>query len=268
MKQEEAKAYLKRIGYTEDIQKDKETLNGLIRAHLEQVPFENLDVCEFGEIPSLDEGKLFEKIVEKNRGGYCFELNTLFLALLRALGFTVYPVAVRVLWNRDILPPVSHMALVVRLSDGKYLCDVGYGGPGPKGLLSLGTSVQEVAGECFQVRERAEELLVERAHGEIWKAVLQFHDQPFLQQDFQLLNFYCAANPAVIFSHKRVVNLCTAAGSKALTEMELVIREGEQTVRRQLQNEKELKTCLEEEFGLCNIKTKQDMQTAGGSRSI
>ena len=115
MKQEEARAYLKRIGYTEDIQKDKETLNGLIRAHLEQVPFENLDVCELGEVPSLDEGKLFEKIVEKNRGGYCFELNTLFLALLRALGFTVYPVAVRVLWNRDILPPVSHMALVVRL---------------------------------------------------------------------------------------------------------------------------------------------------------
>ena len=63
-----AKAYLKRIGYTEDIQKDKETLNGLIRAHLEQVPFENLDVCEFGEVPSLDEGKLFEKIVEKEPG--------------------------------------------------------------------------------------------------------------------------------------------------------------------------------------------------------
>lgn len=124
--------------------------------------------------------------------------------------------------------------------------------------------MQEVAGERFQVRGTSGDLLIERAHDEEWKAVLQFHDQPFFQQDFQLLNFYCAANPAVIFSHKRVINLCTAAGSKALTEMELVVREGEQTLRRQLQDEEELKVCLEEEFGLCNIKTKQDVQTAGG----
>lgn len=250
MKQEEARAYLKRIGYTEDIQKDKETLNGLIRAHLEQVPFENLDVCELGEVPSLDEGKLFEKIVEKNRGGYCFELNTLFLALLRALGFTVYPVAVRVLWNREFFPPVSHMALVVPFADRKYLCDVGYGGPGPKGLLRLEPSVQEVAGERFRVRETSADLLVEGLHGGEWKRVLQFRDQPFCQTDFQVLNFYCAVNPAVIFSHKRVVNLCTPEGSRTLTEMELVIREGDQAFRRQLRDEEELKRCLEEEFGL------------------
>ena len=71
----DAKAYLGRIRYTEPVQKDKETLNGLIRAHLEQVPFENLDVCELGKVPSLDEGELFEKIVKRRRGGYCFELK-------------------------------------------------------------------------------------------------------------------------------------------------------------------------------------------------
>lgn len=250
MNQEEAKAYLRRMGYEGPVRKDRQTLNRLIRAHLEGVPFENLDVCDQGKVPSLNEGDLFEKIVERRRGGYCFELNTLFLELLRALGFTVYPVAVRVLWNRDVLPPISHMALVAQLSDGKYLCDVGYGGPGPKGLLTLEAAVQEVAGERFRVREVSEDLLVEGFHDGVWKAVLRFHDQPFCQKDFQVLNFYCAVNPLVIFSHRRVVNLCTPGGSRALTDMELVIREGGQTIRRRLQDEAELKACLKEEFGL------------------
>lgn len=253
MNQEQARAYLKRMGYEEPVREDEQTLNGLIRAHLEKVPFENLDVCDQGKVPSLDEGDLFDKIVGRRRGGYCFELNTLFQALLRALGFTVYPVAVRVVWNRDILPPISHMALVVRLSDRKYLCDVGYGGPGPKGLLRLEPSVQEMKKEQFRVRKAAADFLVERYHEGMWKAVLRFCDQPFSQQDFQVLNFYCAVNPAVIFSHKRVVNLCTPGGSRALTDMELAIREGDRITRRQLQSKKELKACLEEEFGLKQI---------------
>lgn len=70
----EAKAYLERIGYRGAVQKDEKTLNRLIRVHLEQVPFENLDVCELGKIPSLDERELFEKIVKKRRGGYCLSL--------------------------------------------------------------------------------------------------------------------------------------------------------------------------------------------------
>lgn len=251
MNQEQAKVYLRRMGYEGSVRKDRQTLNRLIRAHLEGVPFENLDVCDLGKVPSLNEGDLFEKIVERRRGGYCFELNTLFLELLRTLGFTVYPVAVRVLWNRDVFPPISHMALVAQLSDGKYLCDVGYGGPGPKGLLRLEPSVQEIAEERFRVREVSEDFRVERLHDGAWKAVLQLHDQPFCQQDFQVLNFYCAVNPLVIFSHRRVVNLCTPGGSLALTDMELVIREGEQTIRRRLQDEAELKACLKEEFGLC-----------------
>lgn len=251
MNQWQADAYLKRMGYEGPAENDGRTLNRLIRTHLERVPFENLDVCDQGKVPSLDEEALFEKIVERRRGGYCFELNTLFLALLQTLGFSVYPVAVRVLWNRDVLPPISHMALVVQLSDGNCLCDVGYGGPGPKGLLRLEPSVQEVVEERFRVREVSEDFRVERLHDGVWKAVLQFHDQPFCQRDFQVLNFYCAANPAVIFSHTRVVNLCTPGGSRALTDMELVIREGEQTIRRRLQDEAELKACLKEEFGLC-----------------
>lgn len=253
MNQREQEIYLDRIGYGGTVQKDTESLERLIRAHLEQVPFENLDVFDFGKIPSLKEEALFEKIVERHRGGYCFELNMLFMELLRSLGFFVYPVAVRVLWNKNTVPPVSHMALVVQLSEQKYLCDVGYGGPGPKGLLNLEESIQDIGGKRFRVSRISDGFLMERFHDEAWKAVMRFRDQPFFREDFKLLNFYCAANPDIMFRQKRIVNLCTPHGSRALADMELTIREGDQIIKRQLYNREELILCLKEEFGIRDV---------------
>ena len=71
MNQEKARAYLKRIGFEEPVEKDEKTLDRLLRAHLEQVPFENLDVIHLGKVPSLEEEELYDKIVGRNRGGYC-----------------------------------------------------------------------------------------------------------------------------------------------------------------------------------------------------
>ena len=124
MNQEKARAYLKRIGFEEPVEKDEKTLDRLLRAHLEQVPFENLDVIHLGKVPSLEEEELYDKIVGRNRGGYCFELNTLLLALLETLGFSVYPAAVRVRWNKSVVPPISHMALVAEIADqiGRASC--------------------------------------------------------------------------------------------------------------------------------------------------
>lgn len=109
MKRELVKEYLKRIHAEFSINPTAETLDALIRSHIRSIPFENLDVIDFNKIPNLNEDVLFEKIVQKNRGGYCFELNKLFAALLKALDYEVYSVAVRVMWNRDQIPPVSHM---------------------------------------------------------------------------------------------------------------------------------------------------------------
>ena len=136
MREEDRLAYMERIKCQVPTQMNGEILDRLIRSHLEQIPFENLDVIDFGRVPELGEDILFEKIVRKKRGGYCFELNILFRRLLESLGLFVYPVAARVLWNRDYLPPVSHMGLVADIAGRKGFCDVGYGGPGPKGLGS------------------------------------------------------------------------------------------------------------------------------------
>src|SRR4051812_10193641 len=81
-------AYLERIRYHGPLDPTAETLRRLQVAHLLSVPFENLSI-HWGEPIELDDEALFEKIVVRRRGGFCYELNGLFATLLRALGFDV-----------------------------------------------------------------------------------------------------------------------------------------------------------------------------------
>ena len=251
MNQLEILAYLNRIGAEAPAARDAAALDELIVRHLQSVPFENLDVVDFGLVPDLGEEKLYEKVVARRRGGYCFELNALFLSLLEGLGYAAYPVGVRVVWNRDFIPPMSHMGLVAELDGGKYYCDVGFGGPGPKGLLRLEPCEQDVGGARFRVRVAGDgDCLVERMHHGEWKAVLRFEDRPVRPVDFQLMNFYCARNEAVLFARTRVLNLCTPRGSKALTGLELVVREDGAERRETYRSTAELEEGLEREFGI------------------
>ncbi len=105
-----------------------EALRGLHRAHFYSIPFENLDVLLKRPI-RLDPASLQAKIVGNRRGGYCFESNALFMYALQALGFTVTPLAARVLYERSdpAVPPRSHMLLMVDLDDGLTLADVAFG---------------------------------------------------------------------------------------------------------------------------------------------
>lgn len=250
MNQEQRRAYLKRIGIEKEPPVSRESLEKLLKAHLENIPFENLDVYDFGRVPSLEEAALFDKVVAHHRGGFCFELNTLFARLLESLGFQVYPVAVRVLWNKDFFPPVAHMALIVSLEKEKYFCDVGYGGPGPKGLMLLEESARRVSGETFRMTCVEGDIRIDRLHHEEWKALLRFTDCPMRWEDVQVLNFYCARSENILFTRRRVLNLCTPMGSKALMDMELTVAdcgEKKQTVYRDL---KELEAGLEKEFGI------------------
>lgn len=243
--------YLKRIHITELPPQNEKGLNELIQSHLRTVPFENLDVVDFGMIPKLSEEDICEKIVTRRRGGYCFELNTLFLKLLLKTGYEGYSVAVRVMWNRDYLPPVSHMGLVVYVDGRKYYSDVGFGGPGPKGPLLLEEGEQWIAGEKFWVEKSADEdFIIKRKNSGMWKNVLCFCDRPVREPDWELMNFYCARNENVLFSRTRVVNLCTPDGSKALTGRILTVRKKNEEYRVIYENQDKLEKGLEQEFGI------------------
>ena len=130
-------AYLKRIGLSEAPPRLLDGLNALIWAHQTHVPFEDLNTSWLRLPVSLEIPALYDKVVLRRRGGYCYELNALFTRLLLDLGFDARSVFCRVVRGRDFLPPCAHRAVVVALEGRLYFCDVGFGGPMPAGALQI-----------------------------------------------------------------------------------------------------------------------------------
>jgi len=119
--------YLERIGFAGTPRADLATMQGVVGQHLAAIPFENLDV-QLGRPPGLDPQAIFAKLVERRRGGWCYEHNGLLGAMLEQIGFAVTRVSAGVMREQrgdDTLG--THLALVVRL-ERDYLVDVGFGG--------------------------------------------------------------------------------------------------------------------------------------------
>lgn len=126
MDSDTAKHYLSRIGATWPAAADAAALRDLHRRHVETVPFENLSI-HLGEPIVLTEDALVDKIVHRRRGGFCYELNGLFAALLAALGYEVRLLAASVHGDDGtVTPAFDHLAVLVEL-DERYLVDVGFG---------------------------------------------------------------------------------------------------------------------------------------------
>jgi N-hydroxyarylamine O-acetyltransferase len=120
-------AYLDRIGVGRPARADAASLAELQLHHLRSVPFENLSI-HLGEPIVLEPAALVDKLVDRRRGGFCYELNGAFAALLSALGFSVTLLAARVATPVGLGPPFDHLALRVDADDGgPWLADVGFG---------------------------------------------------------------------------------------------------------------------------------------------
>jgi N-hydroxyarylamine O-acetyltransferase len=151
--------YLGRIGHSGSTAPTQETLFALQRAHLLAVPFEALD-CHFGVPIVLERDVLFDKIVTRRRGGFCYELNGLFFELLSALGFRVSRLAARPFTADGLAPPFAHLALLVEL-DQRWLVDVGFGYFSLQPLDLDEGAIQERDGRRFRVAEEGGALVAE-----------------------------------------------------------------------------------------------------------
>jgi arylamine N-acetyltransferase len=137
MNDEQLARYLERIGHGWNVRPDLATLRSLHRAHVAAIPFENLDV-QLGLVPGIEFEAIYEKLVERRRGGWCFEMNGLFGAALEAIGFDVRRLACGVMRQFQGDEKIGgHLALLVSL-ETPWLADVGFGGSllGPLPLVT------------------------------------------------------------------------------------------------------------------------------------
>ncbi|KAL0479419.1 hypothetical protein AKO1_007668 [Acrasis kona] len=210
---EQKQRYLQRINISEDYNLDCSLgcLEDLMLHHLNKVPFENFDIhySKTHRI-SVRPGDVYEKIVEKKRGGYCMENNLAFSMLLESLGFDVYTSGARVKAEEEFLG-WSHMICLVSIQDKKYLVDVGFGGNGMISpiLVEDGTEQPNFGKENMRVvkgiiphsKTKQKVWLLEHQinkEGE-WKALYMFSTDEFFYQDYNTMSFFTSNDPQTIF---------------------------------------------------------------------
>lgn len=211
-------AYLARIGCEPPASGSLEALRGLQRAHTSSVPFENLDIL-LGRPIRLDLPVLFAKIVTARRGGYCFEQNTLFAAVLDALGFAVTPLAARVRLGATDVRPRAHMLLRVEADGASYAVDVGFGAAGPRAPLPLAPGEYET----HSLRREGEQYVLEGDAGGSWGDLYAFTLEPQFAADFEMANWYASTYPDARFVRHLVVQ--RPDGGAMLFDRELTVRD-------------------------------------------
>lgn len=242
-------AYLNRIDYRGSLDLSLETLWGLQRAHLLAVPFENLDIA-IGRPIVLEEKRLFDKLVTRRRGGFCYELNGLFAALLEALGFRVQRLAARVARAEGGFGiQFDHLALLVWL-DERWLVDAGFGDSflDPLRLDFPGEQVQE-RGRYQVAPDGGERLYLAWKDGR-WAPQYRFSLQPFALADFAGGCHYHQTSPDSSFTRRRVCSRATPDGRITLAEEKLIITAGGQRQELDLDGEPAYAAALREHFGI------------------
>lgn len=247
----EIKAYLERINYHGSIVPTAQTLRELQRAHLLSVPFENLSI-HANEPIVLEDDALFDKIVRRRRGGFCYELNGLFTALLRALGFDVAMLSARVANGEGgYKQEFGHMTLLVSL-DKRWLVDVGFGDSFRQPLLLDDPDVRVQNGRAYRIDSGGEHrILWERKQGDDWKAQYRFSLQPYQFSDYLETCHYHQTSPESHFTKGRVCSRATPDGRLTLSDMRFITTtlNGDRH-ERTVQDEDEYVSLLNKHFGI------------------
>ncbi len=198
-------AYLARIGYKGSLDPTLETLKALHFAHASTIPFENLDIL-LGRGISLDLADLQAKLVTARRGGYCFEQNALFAAVLESLGFKLRRLAARVQFGATEIRPRTHMSLEVEVENEPWLADVGFGSSGPRYPIALLRGEPDQHGVwTYRIRSEGEGFVLESQEPAGWVDLYVFTREPQYAVDYVVGNHYTATHPHSPFVQNLIV---------------------------------------------------------------
>lgn len=231
--------YLARIGVSAPVRPDLATLREIHAAQVRAIPFESLDPF-LGRGVSLDLDVVQAKLVDRRRGGYCFEQNLLLRAALESIGFAVTGLGGRVRWMAPPdapLGPREHMLLRVDFPEGAWLADAGFGACLLDAPLPLRAGEEhETAMGRFRLTEADGlwSLHVMQPRG--WRTAYVFDLVPQLQADHELGNWYTSTSPIPPFQHVLIVERLAVGRRHKLVNNRYVVeaREGEVLEEREL----------------------------------
>ena len=263
-------AYLRRIDYRGERAPTAAALGELHRAHLLAVPFENLDI-HLGRPILLDRDAVFDKIVRRRRGGFCYELNGLFALLLRDLGFDVTLLAAGVARAAGGFgPEFDHLTLLVQsppsADDGwmsqdlqpptpnpqplAWLADVGFGDSFRAPLRFVEGVEQEQEGRAYRLDRDGEHYTLMQRDDEGWAPQYRFALYPRAWPDYADMCRYHQTSPDSSFTRKRVCTLATADGRVTVSDRALIVTAHGQRTEQPLADEPAFQAALREHFGI------------------
>lgn len=246
-------AYFARIGFHGPREPTLATLNAIVRAHVQTIPFENLDVL-LGRPIELELDALMAKLVHARRGGYCFEHNTLLLGVLTALGFEARPLSARVRYQRprEFTPARTHLFVRVELEES-WLVDVGVGAMSPTAALRLAdTGPQATPHEPRRLLREHGLIYHQVRFGEEWHDVCEFTLEEMPPIDRIVANWYTSTHPGSHFKNRLLVARALPDGGRVgLLNRELSVRGRDgRAERRVIASPAELLDGLAQRFGL------------------
>jgi N-hydroxyarylamine O-acetyltransferase len=242
-------SYLQRIGYTGPVEPTAETLRRLHRAHMLSVPFENLDIA-LGRKITLESDGFIHKIVEQHRGGFCYEVNGAFAALLQALGFKITLLSARVpRQDGSEAPEFDHLALRVDLEE-PWLADVGFGDFVLEPLrLQVGPEQKQDAG-VFRIMQKEQDLRVEKLQNGSIVEQYRFTLQPRRLEEFGAMCHFHQSSADSPFTRKSLCSLATTHGRITVSDRKLIETNNGARCERMLGSEEEWRQVLREKLGL------------------
>lgn len=246
--------YLNRINFPEDLEvaPTYEVLKQVQYCHITSVPYENIDILEKRAI-SLEPEDLYDKIVNRNRGGYCFEVNGFLSHMLNRLGFETEDYFARFLRNEQGLPMRRHRIVAAVCEGEKYICDVGIGQSSPRYPLKLVEGlVQQQFGETykFEKNKYGEWEIYDLYEGQ-WRIFYSFYEAHQYNVDFYQPSYYFETHPESMFNKTLIVAVKTETGRKTIGDRTFRIFEGDEMVNEEpdMSDERRLEV-LKKEFGL------------------
>ncbi|WP_339716562.1 arylamine N-acetyltransferase [Cyclobacterium amurskyense] len=245
------KAYFKRIGYEGKAEKNLDTIKKLHYLHPQAIPFENIN--PFTEEPVvLTLPAVFEKMVKQGRGGFCFEQNLLFGAVLNTIGFDVVGLSARVFWEIVVgeVRPRDHMLLLLSLDGVKYLLDVGFGSASFSAPLVLNKEgIQNTGDYEYRISYVSEFHYLEIKIKNDWKLMHRFGLEHQMLPDYEVVSWYLCTHPTSVFIKDLMVARSFQGGRYTLFNNQFTVhKKNEASTKKKLDTAEEIMDVLKEKM--------------------